>query len=288
MLLKEPRRIACCVMMPNQRSTWLIQVGVRRRVMHLIPRPFRQPCLHRSVLVRGVVVHDQMHVQMRRDVGIDVAQKRQELLMAMARLAAAEYPAGDHVQCREQGRGAVPEVVMGDPFDIAQAHGQHRLRALERLDLALLVDAQHHRMLRWIEVQPGDVAYLLDEERVVGQLEVLLPVRLHAEHREPALHRALGDAGVLGHGTHAPLGAGGRFGMQRRIDEFGHALIVIGPWASRPQFIVQIFKAVCTVPCAPLADGGVADPHAGRDRAVGRALDTGEDNLGTLDQSVWQ
>ena len=49
-------------------------------------------------------------------------------------------------------------------------------------------------MVRGIEVQPDDVAHLLDEKRVGGQLERALPVRLDPKQRKPPLHRALRDA----------------------------------------------------------------------------------------------
>src|SRR3546814_273852 len=41
---------------------------------------------------------------------------------------------GDVARSEQRGR-AVAHVVEGDAFDIAQPHRQHRLRALERLDL---------------------------------------------------------------------------------------------------------------------------------------------------------
>ena len=75
----------------------------------------------------------------------------------------------------------MPDIVVGDAFDIAQSHRQHRLSALQRLDLAFFVDAQHHGVIRRIQIQTHDVAHFLDEERVVGQFEGPLPVRLHAE-----------------------------------------------------------------------------------------------------------
>src|SRR3972149_5162471 len=45
--------------------------------------------------------------------------------------------------------------------------------AVEGLDLALLIDAQHERLLRGIEVEADDVGELLCEARVVGELERL-------------------------------------------------------------------------------------------------------------------
>ena len=43
-----------------------------------------------------------------------------------------------------------------------------------------------------------------------------LSVGLHAEQVEPALHGALGDAAVLGHGAHAPMRGVERFAASGR------------------------------------------------------------------------
>lgn len=58
----------------------------------------------------------------------------------------------------------------------ARHHRQYRRRAVQRLDLGLLVHAQDQRLLRRVEVEPDDVADLVDELRVVGQLERVDPV----------------------------------------------------------------------------------------------------------------
>ena len=55
---------------------------------------------------------------------------------------------------------------------------QARLRAVERLDLAFLVDAQHQRPVRRVHVEPDDVGDLLLELRVVGELEAAHQMRL--------------------------------------------------------------------------------------------------------------
>jgi hypothetical protein len=48
---------------------------------------------------------------------------------------------------------------------------QHRRRAVERLDLRLLVDAEHDRRLGRVEVEADDVSDLVDELRIRGELE---------------------------------------------------------------------------------------------------------------------
>lgn len=84
----------------------------------------------------------------------------------MAWLASGDDRAVEHVERGKQRSGAVPIVVVGHALDVAQPHRQHRLGALQCLHLALLVHAQHQRLVRRIEIEPDDVAHLLDEERV--------------------------------------------------------------------------------------------------------------------------
>ena len=43
-------------------------------------------------------------------------------------------------------------VVVRDTLDVAEAHGQYRLRALQSLDLALLIHAQNNGVYWWIEI----------------------------------------------------------------------------------------------------------------------------------------
>ena len=73
---------------------------------------------------------------------------------------------------------------MGAPLAHPGHHRERRLRARERLHLALLIHAQHDRRLGRVQVQADDVVDLLHEQRVVGELERVGAVRLAA--RTPA------------------------------------------------------------------------------------------------------
>ena len=69
----------------------------------------------------------------------------------------------------------MPLIVMGDAFDIAEAHRQHRLAALQRLHLTFLIDAEDQRLVRRVQVQADHVPQLLHEEDLtVGMLESML------------------------------------------------------------------------------------------------------------------
>jgi hypothetical protein len=60
----------------------------------------------------------------------------------------------------------------------AQRKGQ--LRAFQRLNRRLLVDAQHHGMLGRVEVQPDDIGYLRGELRIAADLVRPNQVRFEA------------------------------------------------------------------------------------------------------------
>jgi len=127
--------------------------SIRRRVMHLKPRVRRQPAKHAGMLVRRVVIHDQVQGEPGRRLGIDLTQEAQVLLVAMAALALTEDRAGDQVECCKQGGGAMTDVVVSHAFHVAQAHGKQGLGAFQSLDLALFIHAQHHRLVRRVQVQ---------------------------------------------------------------------------------------------------------------------------------------
>ncbi len=58
----------------------------------------------------------------------------------MTGIAAPDDLAGGGVESSEQAEGSVTRIVVGAPLDLARAHRQKRLRSVQRLDLALLVN----------------------------------------------------------------------------------------------------------------------------------------------------
>ena len=60
------------------------------------------------------------------------------------------------------------DVVMGHPLYVVQSNGQQRLGAVQRLNLRFLLNLEHDWFLGWIEIQPIDLADLLDKERIGG------------------------------------------------------------------------------------------------------------------------
>jgi hypothetical protein len=95
------------------------------------------------VLVGGIVVHDGVDQLASWHRRLDRVEEAQELLVAVALHAAAQHRAAENVQCCEQGRCAVPAIVMGHGRGLPLLHRQPQLRAVKCLDRALLVDRQH-------------------------------------------------------------------------------------------------------------------------------------------------
>ena len=82
--------------------------------------------------------------------------------------AAADDIAVEDVESREQRCGAVAFVVVRHRPSAAGLHRQPRLGAVERLDLALLIDREHDGMAGRIDVETDDVRDLGDELRVAS------------------------------------------------------------------------------------------------------------------------
>src|SRR6185503_3764824 len=165
---KTPRRMRWRVIFEKKFSTALSQeaeVGVKWKVQ----RGWRASQASTPAFARagfwgaygwrscGVVVENGMDRLVGRDLAFDGIEKADEFEMTVALHAAADDVAVEHAERREQRGGAVPLVIMGHRLAAPRLDRQSRLGAVERLDLALLVDRQYHRVSRRIEVEPGDV-----------------------------------------------------------------------------------------------------------------------------------
>jgi hypothetical protein len=61
----------------------------------------RQPGPHFGVLVRGIVIHDEVDLEFFWDSGVQPAQEREKLLVAVAGLAFGEDSAGGDIESRK-------------------------------------------------------------------------------------------------------------------------------------------------------------------------------------------
>jgi len=139
--------------------------------VQLEPGMLLQPGLHLGRLVGGVVVENQMYVARCLHGPVDAAQKAEELPGAVAWHAFPDDQARFDVQCGEEHGCAMVLVVVGHRGRPPILERQIRLRPIERLDLRLLIDAEHDRAIRRINVVAEDFGDFLLEHRVVRDLE---------------------------------------------------------------------------------------------------------------------
>ena len=103
--------------------------GVGGGEVKMVAGPVDEPALDAGVLVGTVVVDDEVDIEVRGHVGIDVPEEAQEFLVAVARLALGEDLAGGKVQGGEEGGGAVAGVAVRHALDMAESEGQKELGA---------------------------------------------------------------------------------------------------------------------------------------------------------------
>jgi len=112
----------------------------------------------------------------------------------------------------------MPLVVMGHRAGAPFLDRQPGLGAVERLDLALLIDREHDRVRRRIDVEPDDCAQLGDETS--GSFDSLnRRTRCGAMRLPDPLHRGHADADGLGHHAGGPVGRLARRILGRQGDD---------------------------------------------------------------------
>ena len=93
----------------------------------------------------------------------------------------------------------MPLIIVGPPLGLAGSQRQQRLRAIERLDLTLLIDAQHDGAVGRVQIETDDVAHLLDKGRVARQLEGFAAMRLQTKSAPDPTDGRYRKAAHLGH-----------------------------------------------------------------------------------------
>ena len=157
--------------------------------MDMPARPFGEPVADQRGLVRGVVVHDEMDIEIARDGGLDLVEELAKLGGAVAGEAFADHLARRNVERREERDRAVAGIVVAAPCGLTGAYRQHGLAAIERLNLGLLIHTQNDGALRRRDVKADDIAHFGHEVRIGRELERLHPVRLEPEGPPDALDR---------------------------------------------------------------------------------------------------
>jgi hypothetical protein len=113
--------------------------------------------------------------------------------------------ASGHLKGGEEGGRAVADVVVGAPLDPGRGDRPDWPGALQRLDLGLLVPAQHDRVGGRLQPQPDHVADLGLQRRVGGELDVSVCHGLRSCSPHPR-DRAVANARLAGEQPARPVG----------------------------------------------------------------------------------
>jgi len=79
-----------------------------------------KPALDFRMFVRGIVINDDVHIKLLRNVLLDVLEERQVLLMPMSTLTLGQDRTIGDVQRSKKGCGAKTFIVVGDTLNISQ------------------------------------------------------------------------------------------------------------------------------------------------------------------------
>ena len=220
------------------------------------------------MLVRPVVVYDQMNIQLGWNLMVDQLEELDPLLMPMPWHARADELAIRHAHCREQCGGAVTLVVVGQRPTPPGEHGQASLGSVEGLDLALLVGTQHQGVLWRVQVQSNHIDQLLDEMRVIAQLEGPDQVWLQAGSLPDAMHHGLRHAHFGRHRARTPVrGCHGRL-LRGLLDNVRRHLLHLCGSAARARCVFLDAGQ------APLREATAPAAHR-----VGRCVQSNSDGL---------
>jgi hypothetical protein len=165
-----------------------------------------QPLGDRRGGVGGEVVQDHVHGRPAGHGGIDLFEEPQHVAAGVAFMQVGDDLPGGHVHRREQVDGAVALVVMGHRPGPATFHRQGRLGAVQNLALGLLIEAEHHRPCRRVQIKPDDINQFLLKPRIITDLEGVNLPRLEPVIGPDPGHRILTDPHPRRHRARTPMG----------------------------------------------------------------------------------
>jgi hypothetical protein len=196
-----------------------------------------QPFPDLGMLVGSVVVEDGMDDLPNRHGALHRIEKGDKLLMPVLVHASPEHGAVQDIERGEQCRNAclistseirsgcaVALVIMGHGGAFARLQRQARLSAVERLDLALLVDGQHDGVAGWGHIQADHILDLLGKGRIARHLEGAQAMRLKPVRFPDPLHGPQTDTDRLGDSASGPMRGGARRFRTGKRKHFGDRL----------------------------------------------------------------
>lgn len=237
--------------------------------------------------VGGRVVEHEVHVEIVWDGRLNLIEEGPKLNRTMPACAAADHRPGLHVEGGEQVGRTLATIIVGSVLRLAGSHRQHRRRARQRLDLRLLIDAQHYGTMRRSQVQADHVPDLVDEGGIGRELEGVGPVRLQPEGAPDPRDHALAHADPPGHGAGRPVGGVLWLALQRECDYLFDGRVLDGTWRTGAGQIDEAIEAMGEEAGAPRRDAHSADAEITSNTTVGRSrLGAGQHDARALSQGL--
>ena len=201
----------------------------------------------------------------------DLLEEAQELLVAVPGQAGVDDLAGGDLEGGEQRGGAVADVVVRGLLRHPGHDRQDRGRPLQGLHLRFLVEAEHHGVLRRVQIQPDHVADLGLEFRIGGELERLDPPGLQVPAAPDPRHRREADPQLRAQQPARPVRHPEP--LRRRGQRRHHHLgFVYPPRPTRTLAVLQRTQPALRVTIPPVDHRRPAHPDPGRDLGVRVAL----------------
>ena len=194
----------------------------------------------------------------------------------MTAMQLADHPAGLQLQRGKQGSGAIPFVVVRAALHLARLQRQQRLRAVQRLNLALLIHAEHQGVIGRVHIQAHDVAHLFDQLRVRRQLEGIGAMRLQSEGMPDPADGHPAQSGGLGQSARGPVRLPARRAFQGLNDDLLDLGIAHLARRAGSRFVVESFQAGFQKARAPLAHHAHRAAQLPRHRLIVQSLGAGQ------------
>jgi len=157
-------------------------------------RPLGESFADQLGLVGSVIVRNDVDVEIDKDVALDLVEEPAKLLNAMAAHVFADDGSGCDVEGGEERGRSAPGVIVCAPLDLAAPHWRQGLGSIERLNVALLIDAESDGTVVCRQIKADNVADLLDEQRSGRELEGLRTMRLQLARQSDESLRANGPS----------------------------------------------------------------------------------------------
>src|SRR5450759_1383436 len=260
--------------------------GTGRREVQLKAWALDQPALNSGSFMSTVVVEDQMDIELWRHLRIDLVEELAKLKRTVSATKLTDDLASLSVQSGEQRSRTVALVIMSPAFCLSWAHGQNWLRAIQSLNLRLLVNAQDQRLIWGIHVKPNYISYFVDEQWIPGKFESLAAVRGQSRGAPHSLDTATTQAASRRQRAVAPVRCIRRRRLQRHGQHSLHFNITESARRARSRLIQQTIEPFGQKATAPLANRLLGHAQALCHRCIRFPLGTRQNEACALRQCL--